>query len=473
MTKAKTKTESAAQWVPIGDLTPWSENPRKNEAAVSHVAESIERFGFASPIIARTGGEVIAGHTRLLAAQQLGLDRVPVRYMDLDPVDAKLLALADNKVAEIADWDDEALERILSELRADGVDLDGLGWTDDELAEILNEDIEVVTPPSIRDVFGIPPFSVLDSRQGYWLDRKKEWLSIGIQSEIGRDEGTLIQSLSGQVPNYYLQKTKAESKVKRELSRAEFEENHLVIPDAGLSGTGTSVFDPVLCEIAYRWFSTAGSKVLDPFGGGSVRGVVAGILDRSYTGVDLREEQTVANRIQWADISKDTYETNVSWITGDSATDLPNEKVDLVFSCPPYFDLEVYSDKQEDLSTMDYPEFLLAYQKIISEAVERLNDDRFIVWVIGEVRDKKGIYRGFVPDTIRAFEEAGALFYNEAILVTPLGSVPMRIGRQFKAGRKFGKTHQNVLVFVKGDPKKATEYCGTIETNVHLDQNND
>lgn len=166
MSKTKTKTETAAEWVPIGDLTPWSENPRKNEAAVSHVAESIQRFGFASPIIARTGGEVIAGHTRLLAAQQLGLDRVPVRYMDLDPVDAKLLALADNKVAEIADWDDEALERILSELKADGVDLDGLGWSDDELAEILNEEVEGLTD---EDQVPEPPEQAVTVEGDLWI----------------------------------------------------------------------------------------------------------------------------------------------------------------------------------------------------------------------------------------------------------------------------------------------------------------
>lgn len=166
MAKTKTKTEIAAQWVPIGDLTPWSENPRKNEAAVSHVAESIQRFGFASPIIARTGGEVIAGHTRLLAAQQLGLDRVPVRYMDLDPVDAKLLALADNKVGEIADWDDEALEKILSELNADGVDLDGLGWTDDELADILNEEVEGLTD---EDQVPEPPEEPVTVEGDLWL----------------------------------------------------------------------------------------------------------------------------------------------------------------------------------------------------------------------------------------------------------------------------------------------------------------
>ena len=129
--------EPAAEWVDINDLTPWRDNPRKNEHAVGPVAESIKRFGFASPIIARMDGEVIAGHTRLKAAQQLGLDRVPVRYMDLDPADAKLLALTDNRVAEVAEWDDDLLSDILNELQADGVDIEGIGWDSDELAEIM------------------------------------------------------------------------------------------------------------------------------------------------------------------------------------------------------------------------------------------------------------------------------------------------------------------------------------------------
>lgn len=133
------KEDSAAEWVSIGALTPWRDNPRQNDDAVDAVAASIKRFGFASPIIARMDGEVIAGHTRLKAAQALGLDRVPVRYMDLDPADAKLLALADNRVGEIADWDDDGLADVLSQLSADGVDLDGLGWPQDELKAIINE----------------------------------------------------------------------------------------------------------------------------------------------------------------------------------------------------------------------------------------------------------------------------------------------------------------------------------------------
>ena len=139
MSKAK-KQEAAAVWMSADDLTPWADNPRSNDHAVPEVAKSIKRFGFASPIIARPidggGFGIIAGHTRHQAALSLGLDRVPVRVMDLDPTDAKLLALADNKVGEIATWSD-GLNDILQELDASGVDLDGLGFSDADLDELL------------------------------------------------------------------------------------------------------------------------------------------------------------------------------------------------------------------------------------------------------------------------------------------------------------------------------------------------
>jgi hypothetical protein len=99
----------------------------------------------------------------------------------------------------------------------------------------------------------------------------------------------------------------------------------------------------------------------------------------------------------------------------------------------------------------------------IARGVELLRPDRFAVWVVGDVRDPRGMYRGLVADTIAAFRAAGAELYNEAVLVTPVGSLPVRVGRQFAAGRKLGKTHQNVLVFVKGDPKRATAACGEVE----------
>lgn len=224
--------------------------------------------------------------------------------------------------------------------------------------------------------------------------------------------------------------------------------------------TGTSIFDPVLCELAYSWFCPPSGAVLDPFAGGSVRGIVAAVLGRHYTGVDLRPEQIEANEAQAREIVPDNLPR---WIVGDSREAMPDEQFDFVFSCPPYADLEVYSDDPRDISTMDYPVFLAAYRDIVAGAVQRLRLDRFACFVVGDVRDKKGFYRNFVADTIAAFQDAGARLYNEAVLVTAVGSLPIRVGKQFESGRKLGKTHQNVLVFVKGDPRKATQACGPVE----------
>jgi DNA modification methylase len=260
-------------------------------------------------------------------------------------------------------------------------------------------------------------------------------------------------------PRYYEQKIAAEAKIGRELTTAEFERDYFVAPDSEIA-SGTSIFDPVLCELAYTWFCPPDGAVLDPFAGGSVRGIVAAVLGRKYTGIDLRPEQIEANEVQAAAITPDNMPR---WIVGDSREAMPDEQFDLVFSCPPYADLEVYSDDPRDISTMAYPEFVAAYRDIVAGAVRRLRDNRFACFVVGDVRDKKGMYYNFVSDTIGAFQDAGAKLYNEAILVTAVGSLPIRVGKQFESGRKLGKTHQNVLVFVKGDPRKATQACGPVE----------
>lgn len=234
--------------------------------------------------------------------------------------------------------------------------------------------------------------------------------------------------------------------------------------------SGISIFDPVLCELAYRWFSAEGHVVLDPFAGGSVRGIVASKLGRDYVGVELRKEQVDAN-VEQGNALCDSHKPE--WICGTS-TDIDSLIVgrdfDLIFSCPPYADLEVYSDDPRDISNMAYDKFLEHYQTIITKSVAMLKPNRFAVFVVGEVRSKKGsgYYRGFVPDTIRCFEKAGAQYYNEAILITAVGSLPIRTGRMFESGRKLGKTHQNVLIFCKGDAKEATKACGKIEIDPTL-----
>ena len=136
---AREKTEVAAEWVPRSALKPWAKNPRENAKAIAKIAASIKRFGFGAPIVARKAdGEIIAGHTRYEAAKKLKLDRVPVRYLDLDPADAHLLALADNKLGEVSEWDHAKLLDMLGDLRQQGTDAALVaGWGDADIDALL------------------------------------------------------------------------------------------------------------------------------------------------------------------------------------------------------------------------------------------------------------------------------------------------------------------------------------------------
>ena len=537
----------------------------------------------------------------------------------------------------------------------------------------------------VADDFVMAPFTLLNAREGFWQDRKRAWIRIGIKSQEGRDARCL--PVNSQMEKF----------------------------GKAMKADGQSIFDPVLTEIHYDWFCPRGGQIIDPFAGGSVRGVVAGSLGYRYWGCDLSQEQIDANRLQsceifghypferddltpvqkvgerwvkrddlfsvggasggkartcWAlatggngrglttagsrqspqamlvaamasmlnmpcaihcpegdissgpvheakllgaeiiqhkagyntviiarareyaeqhgytlipfgmeheeavtqtrkqvaNIPKDVKrivipvgsamslagllwglldrnlsipvlgvvvgadplarlnqyappfweqmvtlvkserdyhdhvvasvcgvgldpiyeakcakyckagdllwivghrdriikagETPPVWRAGDSAKVDPEDipSADFLFTCPPYGDLEVYSDDAADISNMEHDKFLSVYRDIVRAWCNRLKRDRFAAVVVGDFRDKKtGNYRNFVSDTIQAFLDAGLHLYNESILITAVGSLPVRITRQFNAGRKLGKTHQNILVFVKGDGKAATE----------------
>jgi len=296
-----------------------------------------------------------------------------------------------------------------------------------------------IPPVSLRDRFVVPPFSVLDARQGYWQDRKRLWLKLGIESEVGR----VAKSITfGDALTY----GRAQSAV-------------------------TSIFDPVLCELVYRWFCRPGFFAFDPFAGGSVRGLVASVLGVAYTGIDLSAIQIEANRVQWENISTRKYAAEwpvPTWIFGDSVgcADLLSDgyKSDLFFSCPPYGNLEVYSDNPVDISTMEYNSFLDAMEKIVTAGYSMLRDNRFACFVVGDYRDKKtGALHNFPGDIASIFIDAGFIYYNEIILITAGGSLPIRAAFHFPRGRKTEKTHQNILVFFKGDPKTITDEFGLLE----------
>lgn len=422
----------------IAELRAYENNPRDNGGAVEAVAESIKQFGFKVPIVIDNKNVIVCGHTRLKAAKRLGVASVPcIVADDLTDEQIKAFRLADNKTGEIAEWDFEALEKELAELTAFDVDMTAFGFDEsifDEMSEpqdfgeALDEERE-----TLQEKFIVPPFSVLDTKQGYWQDRKRIWKKI-IKSDEGRDEALLGQGL-------------------KELNEKYYGDN--------ASLNGTSIFDPVLCEILVNWFCPVGGKVLDPFAGGSVRGLVSVLLGNEYTGVDLSERQIKANIKNYKAIAgrqdlngDDLHAPN--WINDDSTNiDLiVKEKHDFLLTCPPYADLEVYSDDPRDISNMPYDEFKTAYFDIIQKACDKLKENAFAAIVVGDVRDKKGYYYNFVGDTVKAFENAGLKYYNECILLNQIATGAMRADRQFSASRKVVKTHQNVLVFVKGNEKE-------------------
>lgn len=319
--------------------------------------------------------------------------------------------------------------------------------------------------------FIVPPFSLLDTQQGYWKGRKKQWLDMGIMSEMGRSEN-LTYAATHQPPAFY--EVKNELKGEGLPSAADDVINECIRRGIKLF-SGTSIFDPVLCECVYRWFMPSeGGVVVDPFCGGSVRGIVAAKCGYRYWGNDLRQEQVDAN-VENVNEVLDNYPIKPIYSCGDSRNikTLYHGECDLIFSCPPYADLEVYSDDPNDLSNMEYDEFLEKYQDIIRSSCELLKEDRFAVFVVGEVRGKDGVYYNFVGDTISAFLCAGMKYYNEIILATSRGSAAITAGRQFNGSRKIGKVHQNILVFYKGDLKKIKENYKPIDLSYLEELNTD
>nr|WP_049235559.1 DNA methyltransferase [Serratia marcescens] len=473
MTKGKNQSTLSIVYKTRESLMAYARNARTHsEEQVRQIVASISEYGWTNPVLIDENEEVIAGHGRLLAAEQLFVDEVPtITLSGLSEQQKKAYRLADNKLPLNAGWDDELLKLELSDLLDSGFDIDLTGFSQAEIDEIFTV-VDVLPGESkagnLTEKFLVPPFSVLNAREGWWQDRKKNWIALGIQSESGRED-ELLFSKSTQSGAIYGKKNAYEAKIGRVVSWDEFFQAH---PDLQTLPT-TSIFDPVMCELAYRWFSPEGGTVIDPFAGGSVRGVVAAKLGRQYLGCDLRSEQVEANRQQWAQIDSDGGAAP-HWHCGDSRDihqHFKGAQADFLFSCPPYADLEVYSDDPADISTLNYPEFVIAYRQIIKNALSLLKEDRFACFVVGEVRDAKGIYRNFVSDTVLAFCDAGAAYYNEAILVTQAGSLPVRAGKMFSASRKLGKTHQNVLVFVKGDPRKAVEACGVVDvTDIFPDE---
>ncbi|MFW6033943.1 MAG: hypothetical protein ACOC9R_02305 [bacterium] len=274
------------------------------------------------------------------------------------------------------------------------------------------------------DVHGVQPWSVLRQDSRIWQRRKAEWRALGLRDRGGRPDATVWQSGPG--------------------SRMH----------GRISGQGGSVFDAVLAEACLTWYSPPGGLVLDPMAGGPTRGIVAAALGSRYVGMDLLGEQVAAN-LEMRDGWPEPLPGSASWVTGDARTALPDVRADYVFSCPPYWRLERYSDDPRDLSAMTLDAYLSAHADIIRAASDRLADDRFATWVVGDLRGGDGHLCRLPWHTVEAFHAAGLRLVNDQILVTPVGSRMWNLARAWRGTRSATRLHQYVLTFVKGDRRRA------------------
>jgi ParB-like chromosome segregation protein Spo0J len=154
--------------VSIDDVRPYEKNPRVNDGAVDAVAASLREFGFRQPIVVDEAGVIIVGHTRWKAARKLGLAKVPVHVAkDLSPEQVKAYRLADNKTAELAEWDMELLPIELKDLQAADFDLSLLGFGEEELAKLLDGGVQGgLTDP---DDVPAPPDEAITKPGDLWL----------------------------------------------------------------------------------------------------------------------------------------------------------------------------------------------------------------------------------------------------------------------------------------------------------------
>lgn len=393
----------------ISEITEYENNAKLHpREQIEQIKKSIQEFGNNDPIAIDENNVIIEGHGRYKALKELGFDEVEViRLSHMSEEQKRAYILVHNKLTMNSDFDIDILQLELDDI--EDIDMSDFGFEPEDDFKTTEQKVrENDYSGSLVDDFIIMPQSIFDTRQGIWQNRKREWLDLGIKSEVGR-EGNLTFAKS--------------------------------MNTASLGGT--SIFDPVLCEIGYTWFTPhEGSKIIDPFAGGSVRGIVAERLGHEYTGIDLREEQIDANFDNAREIGIDLDKVN--WICDDS------KNVD-----------RYIQDESADL--------------IFKKFAKKLKNNRFAIVTISDVRDKKGFYRDLTGVTKRAFESAGVMFYNDIVLINVLGSGAMRARKQMNSGRKVIRSHQSVLVFFKGDPKTIKHEFGDLAAleNLEDDEENE
>lgn len=466
MTKKGKQNKLTTQTINIQDLKPAPYNPRIMPPSEQlKLKNGLETFGLVDPIIIDLTDEntVIGGHQRLEVLREIDdeqdLTLIPlgdiglvIREKELkikDKNDQKALNLSLNKIQ--GDFDYNKVNNLLLELSEDYYQIELTGFGDEDL-ELEFDDLDDLLPdgnefPSDEEVinqqeqpennkeedtpsrhgtmtellynteqgglvkrYTAPSFSVLDTMQGYWQDRKKQW------EELIQDKGETREELIGDT-------------------------------------YGVSVFDSCLADILTQWFTpeTTNNKIIDPFSGDSIIGYVSSKKNNQFTGIELRKEQCKINNQRIQNFSKSKYINDDAQNVLDH---IPKKSQDLLISCPPYYNLEVYSDLENDASNQEtYEEFYKILDTAFTNAIQTLKENRFAAIVIGNIRDENGFYYNITGDIINTFQKNNMLLYNWLILKNSTGGAALRAKRNMKT-RKMVKTHQDILIFYNGNPQE-------------------
>ncbi len=221
--------------------------------------------------------------------------------------------------------------------------------------------------------------------------------------------------------------------------------NEVFRPDHQSIYTGThSVFPAPLMEmIIVRYGGEQGSKILDAFAGGPPRGLVAAIMGHQYVGFEIRQEQIDENE----QLLKTLKLKGATYVKGDGTHLDYDGDFDCAITCPPYYNLEVYSDQRDDISNLgSYSEFNASMYLCALSHKERMKPGSFVCIIVGNFRDKIGTLVNFPGDTINNFQEAGFIFWQDIILSKNFASAAVRAGNAWK-GRKLIPRHERLLVF--------------------------
>ena len=423
------KDNNKIEKINVSEVYENAHNPRNiTKEALDKLKKSIEDLPemlYLRPLVINKENIVLGGNMRLRAVKELGYYEIPViRVEDLTEEQQEQFIIKDNLA--YGEWDWEVLK---AEWEVDLLDDWGLELEiKDEGTQVKGgtryeqtEDMGLLT-----DRFVVPPFSILDTRQGYWQERKKAW------RRLIKDFGESRESV---------------------LTGDNMSDN--ILNNIG----AVSLIDPVLVESLITWFAPNRAKVFDIMTGDSVEGFISNYKGHSFTGIEIREDQVRVNK-------ENTKGMSCEYICDDARNVLNHideGTQDLLITCPPYFDLEVYSDLPNDASNQEsYEEFYSILDDSLRKSIKCLKDNRFACIIIGDIRGNDDSYYDLPGDIIRTFRESGMVLYNKAVLVDMAGTLPVRVGR-YMDSRKLGKQHQDILVFYKGNPKDIKQHFDRIK----------